>query len=80
MQKLTATLEFACCNCPQAVRATVRCSGPNLGHRGGEPLASVEIPCPACGRVNQLVFEPRGRVRSVRPYTCYRAIPKPSLN
>ena len=80
MQILTATLAFACCNCPQAVRATVRCSGPNLGRLGGTTLASVEIPCPACGQVNQLVFEPCGQVRSVRPSPYNRAIPKPSLN
>ena len=80
MQKLTATLEFVCCSCPQTVRVTVRCSGPDLGGRGSNPLASVKIPCPTCGQVNQLVFEPCGQVRSVRPYTCFRVIPEPSLN
>ena len=79
MQKLTATLEFACCGCPQAVRVTVCCSGPNLG-RMGTTLASVRIPCPTCGQVNQLVFEPCGQVRSVRPYTSFRVVPEPSLN
>ena len=80
MQELTATLEFACCGCPQAVRVTVRCSGPDLGRMGRTTLASVRIPCPTCGQVNQLVFEPCGRVRSVRPYTSYRVVPEPSLN
>ena len=80
MQKLTASLEFACCGCPQAVRVTVQCSGPNLGRMGGTTLASVRIPCPTCGQVNQLVFEPCGRVRSVRPYTSFRVVPEPSLN
>ena len=80
MQKLTSTLEFACQGCPQAVRVTVRCSGPDLGRMGGTTLASVRIPCPTCGQVNQLVFEPRGQVRSVRPYTSFRVVPEPSLN
>ena len=80
MQKLTSTLEFACCSCPQTVRVTVQCSGPDLGRFGGTSLASVKIPCPTCGQVNQLVFEPCGQVRSVRPYTCFRVVPEPSLN
>ena len=45
-----------------------------------ETLAAVNVPCPTCGRVNQLVFEPSGTVRSVRPYACFRVVPEPSVN
>jgi len=80
MKDLTATLEFACCCCEVKVRVTVQCSGPDLRWREGRPLVSVNVPCPTCGQVNQMVFEPGGQVRSVRPYTCFRVLPEPSLN
>ena len=80
MQKRIETLEFACSSCPQAVRVTVKCSSSEQPCRTGQNLASVNIPCPSCGQTNQLLFEPGGRVRSVRPYTCFRVVPEPSLN
>jgi len=80
MKELTATLEFACCGCEETVRVTVHCSGPDLRRGKVRSLASVNVPCPTCGQINQLVFEPGGQVRSVRPYTCFRVLPEPSLN
>ena len=34
---------------------------------GSRQSAAVNVPCPTCGQVNQLFFEPCGTVRSVRP-------------
>lgn len=77
MMELNATLEFACCGCEQPVKVTVHCSGEGLCQ---EVIAAVNVPCPSCGQVNQLFFEPSGRVRSVRPYSCFRVLPEPSVN
>jgi hypothetical protein len=77
---LTVTLDFACCSCEEPVRVTVQC-------RGGCPksslpgeLASVRVPCPSCGSVNLLSFEPSGVVHSVRPGVAFRPLPEPSIN
>lgn len=77
MMELNATLEFACTSCELQVMVTVHCTGERLCH---ESIASVNVPCPTCGQVNQLYFEPSGRVRSVRPYSCVRVLPDPSVN
>jgi hypothetical protein len=79
MMELNVTLEFACCACEQPLGVTVQCSGKGLQEVGGG-LAAVNVPCPGCGQINQLFFEPNGRVRSVRPYTCFRVVPEPSVN
>jgi hypothetical protein len=80
MMELRVTLDFACCGCEQSVNVTVQCSGQGLaGEAGGPPLA-VNVPCPTCGQVNQLFFEPSGAVRAVRPYSCFRLVPEPSVN
>jgi hypothetical protein len=79
MTELNVTLEFACCACEQSVGVTVQCSGKGLFQAGGA-LAAVNVPCPTCGQINQLFFEPSGRIRSVRPYTCFRLVPEPSVN
>ena len=31
-------------------------------------MAAVNVPCPTCGQINQLFFEPTGTVRAVEPY------------
>lgn len=80
MMELTVTLDFACTQCRHAVSVTVQCSGKDLGLEAGRTLAAVNIPCPTCGQVNQLFFEPNGIVRSVRPYSCIRLVPEPSVN
>jgi hypothetical protein len=80
MMELNVTLEFACCGCEQPVTVTVHCTGNGLCRDDGGTLAAVNVPCPTCGQVNQLFFEPSGRVRSVRPYTCFRVVPEPSVN
>ena len=80
MMELNVTLEFACCLCEQPVPVTVQCSGTGLFRDAEGTLAAVNVPCPTCGQVNQLFFEPSGTVRSVRPYTCFRVVPEPSVN
>ena len=80
MMELNVTLDFACCSCEQPVAVTVHCSGNGLCLNEGRTLAAVNVPCPMCGQINQLFFEPNGRVRSVRPYTCIRVVPEPSVN
>ncbi len=75
MMELKLTLDFACCFCDEPVSVTVQCKGMGLGGEGGQALAAVNIPCPGCGQINQLFFDPCGTVRSVRPY----ALPWPQL-
>jgi hypothetical protein len=74
------SLDFACCGCTGPVCVTLRCEGSGLAGEAARSVAAVNIPCPTCGQVNQLLFEPRGRVRDVRPWPGLPAIPEPSLN
>jgi hypothetical protein len=77
---LFVSLDFNCCNCSGPVYVTLRCEGPGLEGAAARSVAAVRIPCPACGQVNELLFEPCGRVRDVRPWRNWPAIPTPSLN
>jgi hypothetical protein len=43
-------------------------------------VASTSVPCPGCGQVNQLFFDPTGAIRSVKPFRCFRPLPVPSVN
>ena len=77
MTELHVTLEFACCDCEKAVTVTLRCCGEELEREAR--TATVNVPCPTCGQVNQLDFEPNGTVRSVRLF-CRRPVPTFSPN
>jgi hypothetical protein len=79
-QVLFVTLDFACCGCGGPVCVTLRCEGSGLSGAAARSVAAVNVPCPDCGQVNQLLFEPRGRVRDVRPWPGLPAIPVPSRN
>jgi hypothetical protein len=79
MLELQVNLDFACCNCQGPVGVTVKCAGKGLS-AASRAVAAVNVPCPACGSVNQLYFEPNGTVRAVAPYTGPHALPEPSLN
>jgi len=79
MMEVNDTLDFACCGCEQTVSITVQCKGEGLTQGYGVALAKVLVPCPECGRVNQLLFEPGGAIRSIRLYVCYQ-LPAPSVN
>jgi len=76
----TVTLDFACCGCEEPVRVTVRCRGGYPAMLEAGEVASVNVPCPSCGYVNLLYFEPSGVVRSVRPGLAFRPLPEPSIN
>jgi hypothetical protein len=80
MMDLQLTLGFSCCSCEQSVHVTVQCSGKGLAEEAGRAVALVNVPCPCCGQINQLSFEPSGTLRSVRPYFCFGLIPEPSVN
>jgi len=80
MMDLKVTLQFACCGCEEPVDVMVRCRGKGLNQASTRSVASVNVPCPSCGQINQLFFEPSGTVRAVRPYPCFRLLPEPSLN
>jgi hypothetical protein len=91
MREKTVTLDFVCRGCEHPVGVTVQCRGMELRDclpeaAADDPtwtsasVAQVLVPCPTCGQINQLLFEPTGRVRAVRPMTCYRPSLTPSVN
>jgi hypothetical protein len=77
MMDLKLTLDFSCCGCEEFVTVTVQCKGTGLT---GEALASVNVPCPTCGAINDVSFETNGTIRGVRSRACYRPLPVPSVN
>jgi phage FluMu protein Com len=79
MLELKVSLDFRCCGCRGAVNVTVRCAGKGLAD-AGRSVAAVNVPCPTCGTVNQLYFEPSGTVRAVKPFAGVRPLPEPSVN
>jgi hypothetical protein len=79
MMELKVTLDFDCCCCDQPVNVTVKCAGKGLS-KGVRTVAAVHVPCPDCGSVNQLYFEPSGTVRAVAPVKGPRHLLEPSLN
>ncbi len=79
MQVIRVSLDFVCSGCGELVGVTVQCKGKGLACGEAGAVAAVNVPCPTCGQINQLCFEPRGRVRAVRPVLA-RALPEPSLN
>jgi hypothetical protein len=78
------TLDFRCCGCEELVSVTVLCRAkadggqPSGGFVGG--VAAVNVPCPTCGEVNQVFFEPDGTLRCVRIYRQRLTLPVPSVN
>jgi hypothetical protein len=80
MMDLEVTLDFACCGCDDFLNVTVRCTSKGPTPVSVRSVAMVNIPCPMCGQVNQLLFEPGGTIRCVRPYRRFRQIPEPSIN
>ncbi len=79
MMELQVILDFACCFCDHSVGVTLKCEGKGLIAEE-RPVATVNVPCPTCGLVNQLLFEPSGTVRGVAPYKAPRHLLEPSLN
>jgi hypothetical protein len=79
MMELKVSLDFACCGCDQPVGVTLQCSGAGLVP-GSRAVATVNVPCPTCGAVNRLEFDPSGTLHAVTPYTQRRPQLEPSLN
>jgi hypothetical protein len=79
MMELKVILDFACCKCGQGVGVTVKCAGKGLT-ASARAVATVTVPCPECGYVNQLFFEPNGTIRDVTPYRGQHQRLEPSVN
>jgi hypothetical protein len=72
-------LDFACCSCKHSIGVTLKCSGKGLSACHAA-VASVDIPCPTCSGINELVFDPSGTIHAVRPQRRLLRIPMPSLS
>jgi len=79
MLELQIILDFACCGCQGPLSVTVKCSGKGLAPTS-RAVASCTVPCPTCGTLNQLFFEPNGTVRGVTHFAAPRPLPEPSIN
>jgi len=64
MTELEVSLDFACRACDGPVGVTVRCAGDAL-RLTTKVAAAVAVPCPNCGTVNDVTFDPDGAVHSV---------------
>jgi hypothetical protein len=78
--ELMVTLDFDCCHCEDPVSATLHCCGKGLCGDQAHSVAAVPIPCPHCQRTNEVLFEPSGQVRSVKPYRTGWPFLEPSVN
>lgn len=79
MMELQVILDFACHTCGESVSVTVKCEGKGLTP-AARTVARVHVPCPGCGAVHCLEFEPNGTLRNVRPAAALRPLLEPSLN
>jgi phage FluMu protein Com len=78
MLELEIILDFTCCLCRNPLGVTLKCAGIGLNSGG---MASVKIPCPSCGDINQIFFTPEdGALHDVRPVRQSRLIAEPSYN
>jgi hypothetical protein len=77
MTERTLILNFTCPHCDACVGVTVRCTGRKVALEAA--TATIYVPCPACGRGSEVVFETNGLVRAVRRRG-ERPLPQPSLN
>lgn len=79
MIELLVEIDFDCCKCGFCVGVKLKCEGKGL-EDGGNTVAAVNVACPHCHSVNQVLFEPHGVVRAVRPCRMTGRLPQPSLN
>jgi hypothetical protein len=77
--ELKVSLDFACVGCAQTVYVTLECSGKGLW-AGCETRATVNVPCPTCGAVSRIEFEPSGAVHAVTAAGPRRTFIEPSIN
>jgi phage FluMu protein Com len=79
MMELKVDLDFVCCTCGCEMGVTLKCAGKGLAG-GAHSVAAVKVPCPTCGSINQLYFEPSGTIHAVSPCQGPRQVPEPSVN
>jgi hypothetical protein len=77
--ELKVSLDFACSGCAQNVIVTLECKGSGLFSETGA-TATVNVPCPTCGAVNRVEFEPGGTLVAVSPCLPRRRTIEPSIN
>ena len=80
MMELELSLSFDCCGCAEPVGVKLHCSGKGLAGKDRQTVAVAKIPCPSCGLINDLLFEPTGKVRKGKPSFNQRTLPVPSIN
>jgi endogenous inhibitor of DNA gyrase (YacG/DUF329 family) len=79
MVELELVLDFACSGCGKPVSVTVKCAANDVA-MAGRNVATVNVPCPTCGSISKLYFQPDGTLRAVAPYVMPRLMPEPSIN
>jgi hypothetical protein len=80
MIELEVCLNFDCCYCNHPVSVTLHCTGEGLANKNRPNTASLRIQCPTCGMINDVLFEPTGRLHRVKPSCRQRPMPEPSFN
>jgi hypothetical protein len=79
MMELNVVLDFACGGCGHSLSVTLKCAGKGLV-AGTHTVAAVKVPCPTCGSISEVFFQPNGTIHSVAPCRGARPLPEPSLN
>jgi hypothetical protein len=78
MKEMLVVVDFPCGSCGQDVNVTVKCCGQGLVLRSAS--AAFSVACPGCTVVNEVVFEPAGRVHQVTPEDGFGRYREPSVN
>ena len=79
MLELDVILDFACWFCRHSMGVTLKCEGEGLvGNL--DTIATVKVPCPTCGEINQIYFKPNGTLHEVTPARRALVMPEPSFN
>jgi len=76
MIQVKVDVDFTCCSCGCSMGVTLQCEGKGLAQENAK--AAVNLACPTCGDINQLIFEPNGDYRAVALWWGSRFMP--SLN
>ena len=78
MCEIDVSLDFACDACNNGVQAKLKCSGEGVAD-GPNAVAAVDLPCPSCQAVNQVIFELSGYVLRVETEERFLLL-EPSMN
>jgi len=74
------SLSFCCPGCEESVNVTVVYRGGAAGGQLFDGVAAVNVPCPTCGEINRVFFEPSGALRDVWLFRPRWLLPVPSVN